>query len=75
VFEGQHGFYKAFAPSLAPNFHPLVDGLGTEWVTPTVAFKPYACGTMTQPFIDCAVEAALELDRRGLAVDQIESVV
>lgn len=75
VFEGQHGFYKAFAPSLAPNFHPLVDGLGTEWVTPTVAFKPYACGTMTQPFIDCAVEAAEELDRRGLTVDAIESVV
>ncbi|MEQ1580945.1 MAG: MmgE/PrpD family protein [Steroidobacteraceae bacterium] len=75
VFEGQHGFYKAFAPSLAPNFHPLVDGLGTEWVTPTVAFKPYACGTMTQPFIDCAVEAAAELDRRGLTVDDIESVI
>jgi 2-methylcitrate dehydratase PrpD len=75
VFEGQHGFYKAFAPSLAPNFHPLVDGLGTEWVTPTVAFKPYACGTMTQPFIDCAVEAAAELDRRGLATVDIESVI
>ncbi len=75
VFEGQHGFYKAFAPSLAPNFHPLVDGLGTEWVTPTVAFKPYACGTMTQPFIDCAVEAAEELDRRGLTVEQIESII
>jgi 2-methylcitrate dehydratase PrpD len=75
VFEGQHGFYKAFAPSLAPNFHPLVDALGTEWVTPTVAFKPYACGTMTQPFIDCAVEAAQELDRRGLTVDHVESVV
>jgi len=75
VFEGQHGFYKAFAPSLAPNFHPLLDALGTDWVTPTVAFKPYACGTMTQPFIDCAVAAAAELDRRGLGMDAIESVV
>lgn len=75
VFEGQHGFYKAFAPSLAPNFSPLLDGLGTDWVTPTVAFKPYACGTMTQPFIDCAVAAAEELDRRGLTTEHIESVV
>ncbi len=75
VFEGQHGFYKAFAPSLAPDFHPLVDGLATDWVTPTVAFKPYACGTMTQPFIDCAIEAAEELDRRGLTVEHIESIV
>ena len=24
----------------------------------TIAFKPYACGTMTQPFIDCAIELA-----------------
>ena len=75
VFEGQHGFYKAFAPSLAPDFHPLLDGLGTDWVTRTVAFKPYACGTMTQPFIDCAIAAAAELDRRGLGVDAIEAVV
>ena len=24
----------------------------------TIAFKPYACGTMTQPFIDCAIRLA-----------------
>ena len=23
-----------------------------------IAFKPYACGTMTQPFIDCAIKLA-----------------
>ena len=56
VLEGQHGFYKAFAPSRAPDFAPLLDGLGSGWVLETVAFKPYACGTMTQPFIDCAIE-------------------
>jgi len=75
VFEGQHGFYKAFAPSLAPDFKPLLADLGTNWVTSTVAFKPYACGTMTQPFIDCAVAAAEELDRRGLRIEDIESVL
>ena len=58
VLEGQHGFYKAFAPSKAPDFQPLLDRLGAEWVLETVAFKPYACGTMTQPFIDCAIELA-----------------
>ena len=25
---------------------------------PAIAFKPYACGTMTQPFIDCAIKLA-----------------
>jgi len=58
VFEGVHGVYRAFAPSVTPNFEPLVDGLGSRWVLPTVAFKPYACGTMTQPFIDCAIRLA-----------------
>ncbi len=75
VFEGTHGFYKAFAPSLAPDFRPLLDDLGRRWVTSTVAFKPYACGTMTQPFIDCAVDVAAELKRRNLTLDSIDSIV
>jgi 2-methylcitrate dehydratase PrpD len=54
VFEGTHGLYHAFAPSVKPDFAPLLEGLGSRWVMPSVAFKPYACGTMTQPFIDCA---------------------
>jgi 2-methylcitrate dehydratase PrpD len=54
VFEGTHGLYRAFAPSVKPDFGPLLDGLGIRWVMPSVAFKPYACGTMTQPYIDCA---------------------
>jgi 2-methylcitrate dehydratase PrpD len=71
VLEGQHGFYKAFAPSKAPNFEPLLKQLGKEWVLETVAFKPYACGTMTQPFIDCAIELA----RSGVHAEDIVSMV
>jgi 2-methylcitrate dehydratase PrpD len=58
VLEGSHGFYKAFAPSIAPDFTPLLSDLGRRWVTEDLAFKPYACGTMTQPFIDCALALA-----------------
>jgi 2-methylcitrate dehydratase PrpD len=71
VIEGEHGFYKAFAPSKAPDFSQLLDGLGTRWYLETVAFKPYACGTMTQPFIDCAIA----LSRQGLKADDIVSMV
>ncbi|MGE3844128.1 MAG: MmgE/PrpD family protein [Vicinamibacterales bacterium] len=71
VLDGVHGFYRAFAPSVVPNFEPLLDGLGTRWVTDTVAFKPYACGTMTQPFIDCAIQLA----RTGVTAESIQSVV
>ena len=55
VFEGVHGLYSAFAPTIEPDFSQLVDELGTNWQSSRVAFKPYACGTMTQPYIDCAV--------------------
>ncbi len=58
VLEGVHGVYRAFAPSVAPDFSPLLNGLGNEWMMQTIAFKPYACGTMTQPFIDCAIKLA-----------------
>ncbi len=75
VYEGEHGFYKAFAPSRQPDFGKLVDSLGDHWVTPTIAFKPYACGTMTQPYIDCAIEAANELEARGVSLDRIASIV
>jgi 2-methylcitrate dehydratase PrpD len=60
VFEGPNGVYRAFAPSRPPDFAPLVDGLGTRWVMPSVAFKPYPCGTMVQPFIDCAMKLRAE---------------
>lgn len=47
VLEGRHGFYKAFAPSREPDFTPLIEELGARWITESLAFKPYACGTMT----------------------------
>jgi 2-methylcitrate dehydratase PrpD len=71
VLEGRHGFYHAFAPSRTPDFAPLTDGLGTRWILETVAFKPYACGTMTQPFIDCAIELA----RANVRAEDIVSMV
>ncbi len=71
VLEGSHGFYKAFAPTRKPDFAPLVEGLGETWVTATLAFKPYACGTMTQPFVDCAIELA----RQGIAPEDIADIV
>lgn len=71
VLEGQHGFYKAFAPSKPPEFRHLLEGLGREWIMATIAFKPYACGTMTQPYIDCAIELA----RDGVRPDDIETLV
>jgi 2-methylcitrate dehydratase PrpD len=71
VFEGKHGFYKAFAPSKTPDLTHLTEGLGTDWIGATLAFKPFACGTMTQPYVDCAIALA----KQGIAADDIVSLV
>jgi 2-methylcitrate dehydratase PrpD len=70
VLEGKHGFYKAFAHGREPDFGALLDDLGTRWVIDSVAFKPYACGTMTHPYIDCM----LELRAEGVRPDDVVSV-
>jgi 2-methylcitrate dehydratase PrpD len=71
VLEGEHGFYRAFAPSAKPDFAPLLRDLGRTWVMEQIAFKPYACGTMTQPFVDCAIE----LGEQGVRAEDISAIV
>ena len=71
VLEGSHGFYKAFAPSAVPDYGVLLGGLGADWLMTTIAFKPYACGTMTQPFIDCGIA----LRARGVQAADIADIV
>jgi len=54
VFEGVHGLFHGFAHTKEGNYDALTGDFGTRWVTDTLAFKPYPCGTMAQPYIDCA---------------------
>jgi 2-methylcitrate dehydratase PrpD len=70
VFEGTHGFFFGFANSSENDFTPLTGGFGTEWLMETVAFKPYACGTMIHPYIDCAIRLAAH----GVHAEEIVSI-
>ena len=71
VFEGTHGFFFAFAdPAFDRDYGHLTDGLGTDWRMQRVAFKPYACGTMAQPYIDCAIQLA----KKGVAASDIANI-
>ena len=54
LFDGEHGFFHAFANSDGCDFGSMLDGAGREWLAADIAFKPYACGTMAHPYIDCA---------------------
>ncbi len=71
VFEGEHGFYTAFAPSIEPDFRHLTEGLGKRWEAGRLSFKPYACGTMCQPYVDCAVRMAAA----GIKPDEIDEII
>jgi len=53
VFEGRHGFYRAFAGDEEHNLDRLGE-LGKSWEIPRIAFKTYPCGSISHPYMDCA---------------------
>src|SRR3989440_9119955 len=44
LFDGEHGFFHAFANSDACDFGALLDGAGEDWLSSAIPFKPYALG-------------------------------
>jgi 2-methylcitrate dehydratase PrpD len=71
VFEGVHGFFHAFAHTTEADYDALIGDFGERWVTETLAFKAYPCGTMTHPYIDCARRLA----GRGIKADNITEMI
>jgi len=69
VFEGVHGFFHGFAHTTKGDYDALIGDFGTRWVTETLAFKPYPCGTMTHPYIDCARRLAAKKIRADDVVE------
>jgi 2-methylcitrate dehydratase PrpD len=70
VFEGTHGLFNGFARTSAGDYGALIGDFGARWVAETVAFKPYPCGTMTHPYIDCARRLAA----RGIRAEDIRAL-
>jgi 2-methylcitrate dehydratase PrpD len=71
VFEGVHGLFHGFAHTTQGDYEALTGDFGTRWVTDTLAFKPYPCGTMAQPYIDCARRLAA----RGIRAEDVEAIL
>jgi 2-methylcitrate dehydratase PrpD len=71
VFEGTHGFFFGFAHTAEADFGALTRGFGSEWLMNGLTFKPYATGTMNQPYIDCA----LRLAKKGFAAEDVADVL
>ena len=71
VFEGTHGLFFGFAHTAEGDFAELTGNFGSEWRMAGLTFKPYATGTMNQPYIDCA----LRLAKRGFAAEDVAEVL
>jgi 2-methylcitrate dehydratase PrpD len=71
LFEGVHGLFHGFAHTTKGDYEALTCDFGTRWVTETLAFKPYPCGTMAHPYIDCARRLAA----RGIKPADVKELV
>jgi 2-methylcitrate dehydratase PrpD len=71
VWEGTHGLLHGFANTTDGAWERLTADFGERWVTGTIAFKPYPCGTMIHPYIDCARRLAA----RGVALEDVREIV
>ena len=71
VFEGVHGLFHGFAHTTRGDYDALIGDFGRRWVTETLAFKPYPCGTMAHPYIDCAKRLAA----RGVKPAEVKELV
>lgn len=54
VFEGQHGLYVAFGGQGEYHREHLLE-LGQTWEIPRFTFKSYPCGSISHPYMDCAL--------------------
>ena len=71
VFEGTHGFYRAFGGPNEYNFPKLLE-LGKEWEIPRLTFKSYPCGSISHPYMDCALR--VKQQRNPASADIVEIV-
>lgn len=72
VFEGQQGFYQAFAGGYdATGMDQLLGSLGKGWEVEQLTFKPYPCGSIAHPYMDCALRLR---ERNAIRPDQIAEI-
>jgi len=69
AFEGQAGFFHAYAPN--PDPAKAVDGLGEEWETMNIAVKPYPSCRYSHAALDALIDLRAAND---IQPDDIESI-
>lgn len=71
VFEGDRGFFATYLHGGTPDLDRITDGLGKQWLTEEIAFKPYpACHYVHAP-LDALTEVVAS---HGLTAADIEEI-
>ena len=71
VLEGRHGLYRSFGGEGEYQWERLEE-LGRAWEIPKIAFKSYPCGSISHPYMDCALRLR---QKHSLRPDDIEEIV
>lgn len=71
VFEGRHGFYRAFGGDGEFHLDKLTE-FGKIWEIPRIAFKSYPCGSISHPYMDCALRLR---EKHSFRAGEIEEVI
>jgi 2-methylcitrate dehydratase PrpD len=73
ALEGRFGLFKTHVqqPDVPFAYDRVLRGLGTEWESRRISFKPYPCAHVIHPFLD----AILALHRDGLYAADVERIV
>ncbi len=72
IFEGRYGLYNVYAPTVQPDLALATADLGSEWEILETDYKPYPCGHISHPYMDCALQLKREHDLRPADVESIE---
>jgi 2-methylcitrate dehydratase PrpD len=70
VFEGQHGFYRSFGGPNDYRFEKLSE-LGRQWEIPRLTFKSYPCGSISHPYMDCALKLKQKYSLRAHRIAEV----
>jgi 2-methylcitrate dehydratase PrpD len=72
VLEGEHGLYAAFAGGHdGARLDALLDTLGRSWELGELTLKPYPCGSIAQPYMDCAARLRAG---RGVSAERLAAI-
>ncbi|MGH7795144.1 MAG: MmgE/PrpD family protein [Candidatus Binatia bacterium] len=71
VFEGAHGFFSAFGGKNEYRYEKILE-LGKAWEIPRLTFKSYPCGSISHPYMDCALKIK---QRHAPEPEQIAEVI